>query len=1162
MATTSTIAEDAANFGREEVEPESQYTVFLRYPILFENATSDSDTNGLGALSDTISCNIVRSSNQFPTLQLTYKINGVHANEIEESRIIMADMGPDFLHQKFRVNQVQKSQESIIVNATHIAGDIAYNTITNDIQIPSASCEDVFNTIINNLADPMPDIRFDTDVGQLSSVNMQMAEGNAGNLLISPDQEGDQPVQSIASLFNGEWSFDDYHFYFNQHGGKNTGLVIKYGRNLKTINQDINIANTYTAGFFYAKYTPQPAQATDTNEDWNALGDTAYYGNATATYAAGGIVDIYSSPVQGHRIIGHITNGMKVQTGTKITDGQTLADKKVVNTVNGDEWYYVVTSSVDGWVDARWLTFDKSGDFLITNSVGHSTVKIDSAESKHIKYPFSGRGIVDYSGRYIRAFYSPYFGIEDGNDDTHNGKNEHVPTGRTFPTGSYIDFDWKAINEKSDVWYRVKNRKHCWVYGPHISFKKTGTYTEAPTQGGRGYVKSGAQKYVRRTVDGVSKIVPANPKTKMVSTRTKRTKKYITKTYYTYVGGKKVRQKKTVENPAYSHKKKKYVKNTIKRGYYKLEGQIEIGGETYYKTGNNTYVKSSQIDWKAQMSHKPKTITTYQNDQVKNGKIEMYLQPRFGTAMNWAIPAGTSFETGATAHGDGEDWTLVNYNGKIGWVLSKFLKNVGDQDFDPYNPDDVQSSDDTTSAQDNTIDNQDLVVKLDEGTLYAPTSYNNDVARVQNVDLSSYFQHDYQDQSGLNQQTGKYEVTQADKDQLRQLAEEYMREHRFGQPAVSLTLTAEQISDFQLDNVGLYDTVTVDFSQIGVYETAEVTSVTWDAMAHRYTEITIGELPITYEHALMDAVNKKTQEVSRATSERFKSQNSLLGHYHDMLAQEGSDRKAAEQKMKDELGLHIQRVDKKTDKIIQDWQVSNKQFESKMNSIDSDVQQTKSWIDSGGTDVIHAYPNWANPSELWAKSDAGGRMVLNNHGLEYTDDSGNTLRSAISSDGHIYAEAIDAGTISAVEIDSALVTGAFHFRQGGIDTYIGGQYAPNFAGESGETVANNAIMVTSPQYTTAVSSGGVYVTDLDMSTFGSMYIPGSGILTGTSIHPSYIAVQTDSNHVLTMQNFSSHAYNTIKKWVEGWVADWITVKGTRYTVWKGEDNGHGSEWLP
>lgn len=1129
MATTSSIEDDAKNYGSEEVEPESQYAVFLRFPILYENATSDSDTNGIGPLSDTISCQIVRTINQFPTLQLTYKRNGVLAKELKENRIIMADMGPDLVHQKFRIDDVRKAHDSIVVNATHIAGDIAYNTITQDLQAPNSSATDCFNAIINNLADPMPDIRFDTDVSKMSNVNMKMSSGNAGNLLIDTDQEGDDPVQSMASLFKGEWIFDNYHYYLKQNGGEDTGLVIKYGRNLKTIAQDTNIANTYTAIYPYATYTPAPPKATDTNEDWNTIGSTGWINKATATYAAGGAIDVYSSPVQGHRIVGQVTNGTHLTLVKKITDGETLPDHNVVNTVNGDDWYYVMGQ---GWIDARWITFDKTGDYIVNNAVGHSTVDIGTGSGRQTKYPFQGRGIVNYSGREIHAYYSPFFGSKSPGEDPTTG---HVRTGDTFPTGSYVNFDYKAINEKGDVWYRWAGHENRWLYGPHISFGKSSTYIEDPTANGRVAIKRDAQKFIMKG----GEIVSAPDGRKFVSTRTSRTKKYITKTYTTYYHGRKIKQKRTVKNPAYTKKKPKAVKTTIKKGVYKILGQVQSGGDTYYRTGNNTYVKSNGVNWKDRMSYKPKTINQATKGRWTEGKIEMYSEPRFGTAMNWGIPNGASFSTGATAHGDGEDWTQCTYHGKTGWVLSKYLKNKNDDDFDSYNPKALESSDDTQDDNTN-VDVADLTVKLPEITLYADSAYGQEVQRIQSVDLTSYFEHDYQDLSGLNQQTGKYEVTQADIDQLRKLALAYMKEHRFGYPNVSLTLTAEKISDFQLDNIGLYDKVTVDFDQLGIYETAEVSSTTWDAMAHKYVSLTIGSLPVDYEHALLSEANKNaSNQVARAVAHVSGHTEGLLSRYQNMLQQESSDRVAAEKKLMDDLGLVQHKVDKNGNKI-ETQLVSMKSFESHMNEIQSFADNMNSWITSGGSGVIQASPDWQKPTSLSASTGNGGHMYFSGNGLKFTGPGDKTIpRTGIDSEGRIYADAIKAGTIEAVNIKSCLVESALTIgdEKGSMNIYIG---TSNPKSDLNPHNGGNVIWAMSDKYQSMMSSG-------------QFALQGSGYT--TRIHPSLITVGDDDNQVLTQENFAGHAYRRIKSWVALWIADWITINGKKRYIWLGKDKG-------
>lgn len=1119
MATTSSISEDEKIYGREEVEPESEYSVLLRFPILYENAASDYDTNGLGALSDALTCIVNRTFNQFPTLQMTYKRNGIHAKDLQEGHIIMTDIGPDLIHQKFRINQIQKSTDNLIVNATHIAGDIAYNTITQDLQLPNASANDVFNTLINSLADPMPDIRFDTDVTTMSNVNMPMSSGNAGNLLIDADQEGDEPTQSMAALFKGEWVFDNYHYYLQQNGGRNTGIVIKYGRDLKTITQDTNIANTYTAIFPYATYEPSPTKATDSNEDWASIGGNGWIQKATATYAAGGAIDIYSSPVTGHRIIGQVTNGSHLTLVNKITDGQTLKDNKVVNTVNGDDWWYI--SNLGGWIDARWVTFDKSGDYLVNDAVGHYTVDIGTGSGRQTKYPFKGRGVVNYSGSKIHAYYSPFFGADKPGGDNSQG---HERTGDTASSGSYLNFDYKAINEKGDVWYRQAGRPHTWYYGPHISFSKAGTYIEDPTANGKAAIKSGAQKYVMKG----GKIQPAPSSTKWVSTRTSKTKKYKTKRYTTKYHGKKISQKKTVKNKVYSKGRKKTVKATIKKGVYKIVGQIQYNGTTYYKTSNGTYVASSGVNWKDPMSYKPKTIDETVKGKWTDGKIEMYSEPKFGTAMNWAIPNGESFSTGPTAHGDGEDWTQCTYHGKTGWVLSKYLKVKKDEDFESYNPSDLESSDDT-QTEDTNVDVADLTVKLPEGMLYADSAYGQEIARVQNVDLSSYFQHDYQDESGFNQTTGKYEVTQADIDQLRQLAQAYMKEHRFGEPNVSLTLTREQISDYQLDDIGLYDKVTVQFDQLGIYEEAEVTAATWDALAHRYTEITIGELPISYEHELLNAAQKNAdQAVRKSAGELRGDTGSLIGKVYKAMNLQGTDQKQAWENLMVELGNAEYVTDKNGKKTLK-LNESIKKFATHMKEMAESVTNFQDFILHGGEHAT-LHPVDAKGTETWNGAvaiRAGGTQnsfELNSSGITYYDSSGHP-HAAFGVDsssgnltGNFYVDQAHIGTLDASHIETdtihslGTIEGNLHINNDGIDVQIGNVKNNWFPDATG------GIFISSANYMSQISSGSLNI---------------HSQITGNSTHIGPNEAQIGGKNVVVTSSSTTTLGNYIKQYWQG-----------------------------
>ena len=61
--------------------PETDYSVYdylLDYPYWYQSVNSDFSTPGL-TLSDALSCLVTWNDNQFPTLQLTYPRDGIHA---------------------------------------------------------------------------------------------------------------------------------------------------------------------------------------------------------------------------------------------------------------------------------------------------------------------------------------------------------------------------------------------------------------------------------------------------------------------------------------------------------------------------------------------------------------------------------------------------------------------------------------------------------------------------------------------------------------------------------------------------------------------------------------------------------------------------------------------------------------------------------------------------------------------------------------------------------------------------------------------------------------------------------------------------------------------------------------------------------------------------
>lgn len=121
---------------------------------------------------------------------------------------------------------------------------------------------------------------------------------------------------------------------------------------------------------------------------------------------------------------------------------------------------------------------------------------------------------------------------------------------------------------------------------------------------------------------------------------------------------------------------------------------------------------------------------------------------------------------------------------------------------------------------------------------------------------------------------------------------------------------------------------------------------------------------------------------------------------------QGDAQKAALLKIGDQLGVESKNVEA---------------LQTRIDSINNQVIDVQSWISSGGSGVITAYPNWANPTELRAQSADGGYLKFNGNGLGYTGPDG-ILRSAIDSQGRVVAESISGGTITGVTIKGAQIT--------------------------------------------------------------------------------------------------------------------------------------------
>lgn len=1103
--TSSDDQTTANDYGNDEFDIGSKFQDTMQYPIYYDNAVDNDETNGRVVLSDCRQINVVTAMNQIPTVQVTYPRDGLGSKIMQPEGIIMTDCSRQWTHQKFRIKQMTKDGDQLIINANHIIGDFADLTLYKDIQIPDATCEQVFDALMLNSTSWIPDARYTTDINDVRNVDINSDSGRLSNYIFDADAEGDKATQSLIGLFGGEMMADNYHLYHEHKLGRDTGIVITYGGRIQSFQQDQNIENTYTCIYPKAKYTPGQAIATEKNTDWSQ-----WFGNwdsvGTVQYNAGGSISVYDSPVEGASIIGTISTGSHLKVGKPVADGDFTPDGKFqINTVNGDTWYPVETSVGDGWIDAAWITFSKNGDYLVNDAIGHIHTAVTDTDSKNTHYPISGTGTVNYLGKQhsIRIFYSP---------DPGKG---FKPTGKRLKNGHRFTYNQVAIDENGDKWYRIG--AHQWIYGPHTKVDSEQDITHYQSRG-QGYVKKDAIAY---HIDKNGLMVPKTHKGKLVSTRDKKHPKV---TYVIRGKGKKAHRVKKVTYPTkHTHK---VVKDKLPKGYKKLNyGQVTVGNTVYYKLSNGTYVKSSSIDWNKPRSSKPTLPKDIIKDNAKrNGFIEIYDAPAKGHSINITVPVGESLDVTHTAEGaDGNTWYEITYKGHTGWIPASNADMSADGDLEPTAPDDSQKNPNT---KDSTVTQTEVVVTLGDGAaglVYPENGITHEVPRVLNVDLSSYIQHDDQDLSG-QQDDGSFVATDDDKRQLREAAEQYVIEHRIGEPTVSLTISYAQSSDVEgdLTSLNLYDVVTVKFDPYDVEVKAEVSSTNYNPLTRNYTSITIGDIPKTWQHLLVEAANKKTNDLSQRVRENTKHTGHLFQDMHAALKLEGDKRVRAEEKIAEQVGL----VDEKTKQLDIDY----KTLDNQITSIDANVTEMGNEIRSGGTQELQfvdhsGYSNFLHPTEIRAVNDDGSYLRFNSEGLGWFDSKNGQLRTAITAQGELAAERISAGIIDTLNINTGEIHGALKVgdSNGGIKISIGTRQPtenplrPNFGG--------NGIWLDGGQYHSLVSAGRFVTRD---SSEGDTWEYGTN---GPMHNGTFLK-------------------SIVKGWVDSWIHKTVTVGGKKYPIYR------------
>lgn len=209
-------------------------------PILYSPEEREFNSNGLGVLSDAISCVVTWEGNGIFDLTMEYPMDGIHFDKIADSCIIMAIPTPYREPQPFRISRITKNMDGTAeVYAQHVAYDLS------GVPVRPFSATGASATLagLNSNAVTDSGFTFWTDISSSAQFSMNKP-ASVWSLL--GGSEG-----SVLDVFGGQYEFDRWAVKLHGQLGQDNGVTIRYGKNLTDLEQERNLSYMYTGVYSF-----------------------------------------------------------------------------------------------------------------------------------------------------------------------------------------------------------------------------------------------------------------------------------------------------------------------------------------------------------------------------------------------------------------------------------------------------------------------------------------------------------------------------------------------------------------------------------------------------------------------------------------------------------------------------------------------------------------------------------------------------------------------------------------------------------------------------------------------------------------------------------------------------------------------------------------------
>ena len=227
-------------------------------PILYTANEKAFESNGIGRMSDAITCKVTEERNGSYELEMTYPIDGIHYADLVEERILYAPTDDRKKRQPFRIYRISRPiNGQVVVYAQHISYDLSKYTVQPFTGTYTDKPQ--FDLLKSHIVGDCP-FTFDSTVYNFSAGTLKVQNPVTVRALL-----GGSDGSFLDTYGGGEYEFDHFHVRLHANRGNENVAVIRYGKNLTDITNETDTSDVYTAVVPYY-----------TNGETTVVGNTIY----------------------------------------------------------------------------------------------------------------------------------------------------------------------------------------------------------------------------------------------------------------------------------------------------------------------------------------------------------------------------------------------------------------------------------------------------------------------------------------------------------------------------------------------------------------------------------------------------------------------------------------------------------------------------------------------------------------------------------------------------------------------------------------------------------------------------------------------------------------------------------------------------------------------